>query len=1435
MRFSIQPAPGDTGFTQWVTAMKMVAQLPGGIPPEFRRRLWLQLAERHLQSRGVNWAEVERTCLTEWQNPGDGELGVQIVKDLHRTGCSLFCGEGGRQNQALLKRVLLAYARWNKAVGYCQGFNMLAALMLQVTDRCESDALKLMIYLIEGVLPDSYFADSLRGLSVDMAVFRELLRSRLPALSKHLDKLQTAAKDGGRCYEPPLTNVFTMQWFLTLFCNCLPHTTVLRVWDLILLEGNEILLRTALAIWQVLAEKIMTVRSADEFYCVMGVLTREILESGLIDSNSLIKAIVSFGSLTELKTLREHYTYNINPWGSTGLPHVVDKQVKVYPRPLALDITVLKKQYDRLRQRQREARVILGAVAGATSSAQPCPARPALNHLLVGRPALGPPAKDRPKAPGGSVPPPRVLEQRPVQRVGSRIPKGGTLHWKDAPQEKKKGDGVVEAKKVGKSPSSTSSSDTELCDESEPSSSDQEDNIDNLPEDSSMVVTNDNIAPVVPDSVEAKLIEPTSNVAVIEVEESNDPEFERFLSDRLKSLKADEPKEEEKTSYSRRNSERAFQIMQENSMILHRILQCQTRMSPSPPSYADPDTEAHEPEVKIDELETRSVEDVQSPVYGSKYTSILEKSKSLDEKYNTLILNQPLADKDIPTQSSSLQEDLYKKIYYGTVAEGDEKDIEIDSLYLGCYNDSKDDNICTNEEQQSKDTLVINTAAQLDFYPLNSDTSLFSLSQASVNAFDSETVGVNIITEGVKESQRIQGLECNEFSVTGEDSKNDLYDTTPTKVPILDYVNLKTDITEGVFSSCAKNVGLLGLSGMENNNSEKSDKILSNISETSYGESSSHNYKPTMFLDKNEQSVVDASNPHLFYSDAILLETDKEYVKKSLIDKENIEKLNHQAAEVGSEVKSKPEKQVIEKSEYLLDDNEIELCSLNSKNDTGSQSTNKELNLSHGQYLDESTVGHQSVQAILEQSSIYRDPSSNIQQFTPNSLTNLTKLPYLTSNFEPTTIGIPKEPSLPFSDTQSQHDQSINNLEYMQRFKEASFNTCETKEQTIFDDSSPQRNFSNCISELVVTNKIIPVLPEAMPATHEDKSSSPQAVLSCLESFDEKQQTKLDQISSQSRTHLDELSNDISELMQANKSITILPQATSPTYEDKSPATHKVLFSNLIELGDSQQFRDVQDKTMLKADFEVPNSHLSEQDICSASNYSPTFSKESQLSQETDNFHFSVCSNKDEMLTDSQGAIVYSAISEALDQLTEKALDRKSLASSQYSPSEKSSNDHLPGLAANVKVDLETNKFPYDFYDTIKDTSKSGDKLSETTSFPRYEAYLKKIAATKSLKLDSCDIKSVIEVTDIPDRCSLDGNVDEELVRTANSSENITSKYLRELYSQKTFGTDENSDKDSGVSLCPPRSDNALSSSDSSFSNLSRYTSENADRKTQSQ
>ncbi|XP_070785142.1 TBC1 domain family member 30 [Enoplosus armatus] len=329
LKFTIEPSLGKNGFQQWYDALKAVARLPTGIPKEWRKRVWLTLADQYLHSISIDWEKTLRFAFNERSNPDDDSLGIQIVKDLHRTGCSSYCGQEGEQDRVVLKRVLLAYARWNKTVGYCQGFNVLAALILEVTEGDESDALKVMIYLIDKVLPESYFANNLRALSVDMAVFRDLLRLKLPRLSQHLHHLQKAAnREAGGSYEPPLTNVFTMQWFLTMFATCLPAPTVLKIWDSVFFEGSEVLFRVALAIWERLGERIEYCQTADEFYSTMGCLTQEMLEHSLIDPAELMQEVYSIAvfPFPQLAELREKYTYNITPFptsvksnGSGGL------------------------------------------------------------------------------------------------------------------------------------------------------------------------------------------------------------------------------------------------------------------------------------------------------------------------------------------------------------------------------------------------------------------------------------------------------------------------------------------------------------------------------------------------------------------------------------------------------------------------------------------------------------------------------------------------------------------------------------------------------------------------------------------------------------------------------------------------------------------------------------------------------------------------------------------------------------------------------------------------------------------------------------------------------------------------------------------------------------------------------------------------------------
>lgn len=93
----------------------------------------------------VSTSQVMKVCCLNNILPSPSPLlpflpsSASLPQDLHRTGNTGFTTE---EEHAILKRVLLAYARFNKSTGYCQGFNIMAALILKVVDFNEQLALK---------------------------------------------------------------------------------------------------------------------------------------------------------------------------------------------------------------------------------------------------------------------------------------------------------------------------------------------------------------------------------------------------------------------------------------------------------------------------------------------------------------------------------------------------------------------------------------------------------------------------------------------------------------------------------------------------------------------------------------------------------------------------------------------------------------------------------------------------------------------------------------------------------------------------------------------------------------------------------------------------------------------------------------------------------------------------------------------------------------------------------------------------------------------------------------------------------------------------------------------------------------------------------------------------------------------------------------------
>ncbi|XP_049390410.1 uncharacterized protein LOC125854867 [Solanum stenotomum] len=191
----------------------------------------------------------------------------QIEKDLPRT----FPGhpaldEDGRN---ALRRLLTAYARHNPCVGYCQTMNFFAGLLLLLMP--EENAFWTLVGILDDYF-DGYYSEEMIECQVDQLVLEVLVREKFPKLVNHLDYLgvQVAWVAG--------------PWFLSIFMNMLPWESVLRVWDVLLFEGNRVMLfHTALALMELYGPALVTTKDAGDAVTLL-----QSLAGSTFDSSQLV-------------------------------------------------------------------------------------------------------------------------------------------------------------------------------------------------------------------------------------------------------------------------------------------------------------------------------------------------------------------------------------------------------------------------------------------------------------------------------------------------------------------------------------------------------------------------------------------------------------------------------------------------------------------------------------------------------------------------------------------------------------------------------------------------------------------------------------------------------------------------------------------------------------------------------------------------------------------------------------------------------------------------------------------------------------------------------------------------------------------------------------------------------------------------------------------
>ncbi|XP_049818662.1 USP6 N-terminal-like protein [Aethina tumida] len=286
---------------------KLHSRVYKGIPNSLRSDAWIKLLHvEQVKKSNVNkykeMMDSARLYSTDARQI-DSDVNRQFREHLHyRERYSI--------KQQSLFNVLTAYAMYNSEVGYCQGMSGLAGVLLMYMD--EEDAFWAMHILLTDpkYAMHGLYKEGFPKLTRFLAHHDKILTKLLPKVKKHFDKHGLDAI------------LYSLKWFFVCFIERVPFNLCLRIWDIYLLDGEEVISAMAYTILKLHKRNLLRLNDMDS---IVNYIQVQLYKDFHYDEDTVIRHLEH--SMEELKK------HKLNKAGEPGKDELPSRPFGILKEP----------------------------------------------------------------------------------------------------------------------------------------------------------------------------------------------------------------------------------------------------------------------------------------------------------------------------------------------------------------------------------------------------------------------------------------------------------------------------------------------------------------------------------------------------------------------------------------------------------------------------------------------------------------------------------------------------------------------------------------------------------------------------------------------------------------------------------------------------------------------------------------------------------------------------------------------------------------------------------------------------------------------------------------------------------------------------------------------------------------------------------------------